>query len=120
MKRLIGLMLILIVISIGCGPKPRPAGLGPVPPSGLKDGVYRAEAESFPGWAEVEIAIENGRLANVTILRERVGLGGEAGKVIPSRVIEKQSTDVDAVSGATGSSYIIMEAVQSAMDQARY
>lgn len=119
MRRLIGLILILIVLFVGCAPKTRPTGLGPIPSSGLKDGVYQAEAESFPGWAQVEIIIENGRLTNISILRERVGLGGEAGKVIPSRIVEEQSTDVDAVSGATGSSYIIMEAVQSALDRAQ-
>jgi uncharacterized protein with FMN-binding domain len=45
-------------------------------------------------------------------------LGGPAEEIIPARIIEKQSTNVDAVSGATMSSDAIMNAVQLAIERA--
>ena len=45
-------------------------------------------------------------------------LGGHAEEVIPAKIIEKQSTNVDAVSGATMSSDAIMNAVESAIEGA--
>jgi uncharacterized protein with FMN-binding domain len=45
-------------------------------------------------------------------------LGGPAEEIIPARIIEKQSTNVDAVSGATMSSDAIMNAVQFAIEEA--
>ena len=45
-------------------------------------------------------------------------LGGPAEEVVPARIIEQQSTSVDAVSGATMSSYAIMNAVESAIEGA--
>ena len=44
--------------------------------------------------------------------------GKKAELIIPGRIIEKQSTDVDAVSGATNSSHVIMNAVQKAIEKA--
>jgi uncharacterized protein with FMN-binding domain len=43
-------------------------------------------------------------------------LGGPAEEVIPAKIIEKQSTNVDVVSGATMSSTAIMDAVQLAIE----
>jgi uncharacterized protein with FMN-binding domain len=46
-------------------------------------------------------------------------MGGKAEIVIVERIIAEQSTRVDAVSGATQSSRVIMHAVQGALDEAR-
>lgn len=42
----------------------------------------------------------------------------KAVKVVPSEIIEEQSTDVDTVSGATKSSHGIIQAVNAALLQA--
>jgi uncharacterized protein with FMN-binding domain len=44
--------------------------------------------------------------------------GVKADPIIQERIIESQSTNVDAVSGATNSSYVIMNAVQKAVEKA--
>jgi len=44
-------------------------------------------------------------------------IGYRANSVIPARIVEKQSTDVDALSGATNSSHVIMNAVQRAVEK---
>ncbi|MFH1138943.1 MAG: FMN-binding protein [Pseudomonadota bacterium] len=112
-------LLILILSSWGCAHRNRPENLGPMPATGLRDGVYRASVAHFPGRADVEVEIRDGRLLEVRMLLDRAFLGTEAGRVMPGRIVAAQSTDVDAVSGATGSSNIILEAVQAALDQAR-
>ena len=119
MKYLRLVIVVLALAAFGCAGPVRPPNLGPVPSSGLKDGRYQAEAEHSPAYVKVEIEIKNGRLVNVNLLQHRYGLGGPAGEVIPGRIVKEQSTDVDAVSGATGSSVLIMTAVQAALDQAR-
>ena len=112
------LFFMFFVLS-GCAHHNRPENLGPVPESGLKDGVYSSSISHFPGRADVEVEIADGRVVKIRVLHHRAFLGTEAKEIMPGRILEAQSTDVDAVSGATGSSYIILEAVQEAVDQAR-
>ena len=110
--------LIPVLLASACAGPVKTPDLGPVP-MGLRDGSYQGQAESFPGRARVEITIQGGRLTQIRLLEHRYGLGGQAGLIIPDRIVQVQSTDVDAVSGATGSSIIIMKAVQNALEQAR-
>ena len=83
------------------------------------DGEYEGEFKQSPNFARVKVKIEDGHITEV-ILLERGGtrLGDPANEVIPKRIIEKQSTDVDAVSGATRSSRAIMNAANNAIVQA--
>jgi uncharacterized protein with FMN-binding domain len=111
---LLGLML------VACATARPPVPLGPVPDSGLADGVYQGRAEIFPCMAEVEVVVRDNRLVDVRVVKERTGLGGKAKQIIPGRIVQAQSTSVDAVSGATRSSQVIMEAVQNALDKARH
>ena len=84
----------------------------------LKDGTYEGE-HSF---VAVSVTIANGRIADIKMTRH--GGGGEkyAAMVTPliSKMIEKQSTEVDAVSGATVSSGHLQKAVNNAFKKALY
>ena len=51
-------------------------------------------------------------------MEHRTWKGGAAEGIIPHRIIETQSTKVDAVSGATTSSVAIMNAVEDAVRKA--
>jgi uncharacterized protein with FMN-binding domain len=85
----------------------------------IPDGVYEGRYRSPPNSARVQVDIEGGRIARVTLLHHGASwIGAKAAPVIPGRIVEKQSTDVDAVSGATNSSRVIMNAVQDALDRA--
>jgi uncharacterized protein with FMN-binding domain len=44
--------------------------------------------------------------------------GDKANDIIPQRIIAEQSTAVDAVSGATNSSRVIINGVQKALEKA--
>ena len=105
----------LFFFIFGCASTPTPKR-GPLNPELVADGVYEGRATVWPVKAVVKVTIENKRIARIDILEHRTMLGGPAEEVIPAKIIEKQSTNVDAVSGATMSSEAIMNAVESAIE----
>jgi uncharacterized protein with FMN-binding domain len=107
----------LFLLAHGCASTPTPKR-GPLNPELVADGVYEGSATVWPVKAVVKVAIINKRIARIDILEHRTMLGGPAEEVIPAKIIEKQSTNVDAVSGATMSSDAIMNAVESAIEGA--
>lgn len=83
-----------------------------------QDGKYQTEAEGLHGPVKVATTITGGKISAVEVL---VGAGeyqSKANDVIASEIIATQSTDVDAVSGATVSSNAIMTAVKKALQEA--
>jgi uncharacterized protein with FMN-binding domain len=89
----------------------------PVESSRLVDGVYRGSFKHGPNKAEVEVTIQNQKIIRVEILKHSAWKGKKAESVIPNRIVEKQSTNVETVSGATNSSNVIMNAVQKAVEK---
>jgi uncharacterized protein with FMN-binding domain len=85
----------------------------------LNDGEYDGRYSKFPNSAEVKVRIYSGKISDI-ILTDSSGswIGHKADRIIPERIIEKQSTNVDAVTGATNSSRVIMNAVQDAVAKA--
>ncbi len=97
----------------------RPAG-APLKPDRVRDGVYLGESRSGLNSAAVSVTFKEGRIQSIRILRQFASWKGEAvERIIPARIVEQQSTRVDAVSGATHSSVILMNAVQDAVEKAR-
>jgi uncharacterized protein with FMN-binding domain len=93
---------------------------GPVQPGELADGWWEGSASSFPNSARVRVAVEDGRVVDVVLLEHGASwIGHDADEVIPTRIIEQQSTAVDAVTGATNSSHVIMNAVEQALERSR-
>ncbi|MFO8073425.1 MAG: FMN-binding protein [Polyangia bacterium] len=85
----------------------------------LPDGVWEGEYESFPNSARVAVTVEEGRIAAVEVLFHGGSwIGRKAVEVIERRIVEAQSPAVDALSGATNSSVVIMNAAQQALDRA--
>lgn len=84
----------------------------------LKDGKYTGSAEGFRGKIKTEVTIKNGKIVDIKILSassETPSYLKEAKAVIP-KMIEKQTYDVDAVSGATYSSNGIKKSVKNALN----
>lgn len=84
----------------------------------LKDGLYEGSYKGGPNKAVVEVRIESNRIVDIRVLKHTAMRGVKAEPIIPNRIVEEQSTDVDAVSGATNSSYVLMNAVQKAVEKA--
>jgi len=98
----------------GCGSIAR----GPLRKGTLVDGVYRGCHIQFPNRAVVAVTIRDRRMTEIRIVSHITGLGRKAEKPIVERMLAAQSTDVDAVTGATNSSRCIAKAVQKAIDKA--
>lgn len=84
----------------------------------LVDGVYEGSYSGGPNSALVKVTIKDNTIVNIEIVTHRAWKGRKAESTILKRIIENQSTDVDAVSGATNSSRVIMNAVQKAIEKA--
>ncbi len=112
MKKYISMILIIVLVAtalVGCG-------------GGAKynDGTYEGEAEGMAP-LKVSVTVEDGKIADVEITEqnETEGFAEPALEQIPQAIVDKNSTDVDAVSGATVTSTAIKEAVNNALEQAK-
>jgi len=91
---------------------------GPVLKEKLVDGVYRATCWQFPNRAVVEVAVRNQRITAIQVVSHLALMGRKAEGPVTQRMLESQSTQVDAVTGATNSSNAIMKAAQMAIESA--
>ena len=86
-----------------------------------KDGECFGKASAYNGNVEVKITISGGKITAIDIVKtkddEEYFFDAQK-KVIPE-ILEKQSTDVDAVAGATTSSEGICHAVEKALEEAK-
>lgn len=84
--------------------------------SRLSDGDYTGAYAIPPVSAEVIVSVRAHRIADIVITRHENGLGGAAEELVRT-VVEAQTPDVDAVSGATVSSKCILKAIENALEQ---
>lgn len=89
--------------------------------SAWKDGTYNGKAEGVHGDIEVSVEISGGKIAkvNITSENETEGVSDLAIEQIPAAIVEKQSTEVEVVAGASVSSKAIITAVEAALSQAK-
>lgn len=80
----------------------------------IGDGVYAGGAKRFPVLARVEVTVAGGRITAFQILRHRSGRG-QAAEALAPRVVAEQTIELDAVSGATYSSTVILKAGENAL-----
>lgn len=80
----------------------------------ISDGNYVGEYSSFPVNAKVNVTVIDHEITKIDILEHGHGRGAEGEKIIDS-IIEQQSLAVDAISGATYSSMVIIQAVEEAL-----
>ncbi|HOP69781.1 MAG: FMN-binding protein [Dethiobacteria bacterium] len=80
----------------------------------IEDGEYIGKYKIFPVAAEVKVTVKDHRIADVELINHRNGRG-KAAEVLVDQVAEKQSLEVDVVSGATFSSKAILKAIESAL-----
>lgn len=87
-----------------------------------KDGTYEGTSDAgiHPG-LKMSVVIKNGNISEVNVIEsnETEGIGQTALEKLPSQIVEKQSTDIEAVSGASKTSAAVKEAVDLALEQAK-
>jgi len=89
-------------------------------PSKWKDGAWQGKAEGAHGDVVLTVTVEKGKIKAITVdqQQEASGVSDAAFERVPREIIQKQSTNVDAVSGASLSSKAIMAAADDALAKA--
>ena len=85
-----------------------------------KDGTYEGEGEGLKT-IKVFVEVADGKIAKVQITEheETEGIADAALVQIPTAIVEKNSLNVDIVSGATLASEGIIDAVKNALEAAK-
>ena len=109
MKHILVTALSLLIIA-GC------AMLGGGGGIAAPDGVYEGAGQGHRGPIRVQVRIAGGSITEIDIDSEEDRfVGGEAMEELLDLVIEYNTTDIDAVSGATESGKGFLEAVENAI-----
>lgn len=88
----------------------------PINMSDVRDGIYDGHSALGPVNVDVRVTVEAQRIKSVEIIKHDNGFGGKA-NIIVDDIVANNTYDVDAVSGATVSSEVIMNAVNNALLQ---
>lgn len=80
----------------------------------IDDGIYEGNYSVFPITVKLNVAVKGHKITEILILEHINGQGGKA-EAITDQVIEKQSLQVDIISGATYSSKVILRALSNAL-----
>ncbi len=88
--------------------------IGDINLSEVVDGSYEGSYDSFPISVIVAVTVKDSEITKIDIIRHVSGQGGP-GEAIVDKVIKAQSLDVDAISGATYSSKVILFAIENAL-----
>jgi uncharacterized protein with FMN-binding domain len=113
------LLTLALLLSLVLGCTMAPIRGGEIEEKRLVDGVYDGIYRHGLNSATVRVTISQGKITDIELIKHFASWKGDkANEVIPQRIVAQQSTDVDAVSGATNSSRVIMNAVQEALEKA--
>jgi len=83
--------------------------------SNVHDGTYTGSFDAIFVGAEVEVTVKNKKITDIKLLNHKTERGKPA-EVIVDDVKKKQSLQVDAISGATNSSKVILKAIENALE----
>ena len=102
----------------GPGPAPTPA---PAPatapgPKTIPDGTYRGASRGYVDDVAVQVTVAGGKISDVRITGNKENRALTSLTDVPPKIVQKQSTQVDATTRATVTSLAIMRAAQSALD----
>lgn len=84
--------------------------------SQIADGTYSGYCDNGLVTAEVKITIQNNTITKVELVEHQNGLGSGAETIVDA-VVEQQSVEVDAISGATASSQTILKAIENGLSE---
>lgn len=116
----------LLVLSLaGCGSsagtKATTAAAGTAASGVYTPGTYEASAQGFGGEVKVKLTVDADKITDLEITgdKETPDKGGAAIKELQKTLLEKGSSDVDAVSGSTITSDAVKKAFDDALKQAK-
>ena len=79
--------------------------------------AYEGAAQGYRGMIRVRVGFENGTVTEITVIesREDRAVGGEAMEELTDLVLMYNTTEIDAISGATETSKGFLEAIENAI-----
>lgn len=106
------ILLVILVVSVGCQAK--------VAEGKYVDGTYNGVGEGKYGPINVEVIVDKGNIIEIKALEhsETPGLSDPVFEKMFKAMVEKQTTEVDAISGGTVTSEGITAAVADALKDA--
>lgn len=105
-KLLVVIMSLAIVLVIGCSK------------ASLKDGTMEINVTGHNAPIDITMTIEGGKLINIeTEHLETIGIGNVALEMLSAEIIEKQTVGIDAITGATITSWALLSGVEKALEQ---
>ena len=81
------------------------------------NGVYRGHYSLLgtPVSVTLDVTVQNNNITEIKIIKHSSSPIGKKAEKITQNIIEEQSLEIDAISGATGSSMAILKAVENAL-----
>ena len=83
--------------------------------SKIHDGTYNGSFGAILVSADVDVTVNDNRITEIVINSHKNGRGASAESII-DEVLIKQSLEIDAISGATNSSKVILKAIENALE----
>lgn len=115
------LLWLCLFFFTGCGTKTyqqiRNMPIGEVDLSRVEDGSYTG---SFSYWTvtnTVRVTVADSRITAIEIVQGGINSYGIKAHVLTNTILEKQTPNVDTVSGATTTSKALMKAVENALQK---
>lgn len=84
--------------------------------SSISDGTYKGDYSAGLVSAAVTVVVKDNKITGIVINKHENGLGKKAEKIVYD-IIDKQSLNIDNISGATLSSNVIRKAVEQALEK---
>lgn len=108
------LSLTLASTLIGCTKQPSTVD------ESIQNGTYTATADGYGGQLTIETVIAGGAISSVKVVEESepMTIADSALTDVPSRIVERQSVNVDGSTGATVTSDAVKNAVRDCLSQA--
>jgi len=118
-------IVILLVLVIGGAGFYITRGLNPgkdmsishIDTSQLKNGVYDGKYNGGRWSNEVSVVIEGGKITKINVVKGVLIEKPEVTRELINNVIEKQDTNIDAISGATVTSKAYLKAIEIALSK---
>lgn len=85
--------------------------------SAVKDGTYIGKYEAGRWTNEVSVTVKDHKIISIDIIKDVLISKPEVSEDLTAKVIERQNTNVDIVSGATVTSKAYLKAIENALSE---
>ncbi|NPV71888.1 MAG: FMN-binding protein [Firmicutes bacterium] len=116
---ILGVVVVLIggfmlIFNAGMG-EIKAMSIGQVDLSKIPDGVYRGSFKRGRWAYNVEVTVKDHKIEKVTLLDDKMRMFEKVNSELVSRILQRQTVRVDAVTGTTISSKALLKAVETAL-----